>query len=63
MAQHGELMVTDGADGIDGAPGADGMSVYITYHNNPTDSPTCYTNRGMALAEAGILLRRRRPIG
>lgn len=33
-----ELMVTDGADGIDGAPGVDGMSVYITYHNNPTDS-------------------------
>jgi len=31
-------MVTDGADGIDGAPGVDGMSVYITYHNNPTDS-------------------------
>jgi len=56
-----ELMVTDGADGIDGAPGVDGMSVYITYHNNPTDSQPGYTNRGMALAEAGILLRRRRP--
>ena len=30
-----ELMVVDGSDGIDGANGKDGMSVYITYHDNP----------------------------
>lgn len=37
-----ELMVADGNDGIDGTQGADGLSVFITYNDDPdeVDPPT-----------------------
>lgn len=45
-----ELMVVDGSDGRDGAPGQDGengLSVFITYHDNPvTVVPSNPTNDG-----------------
>lgn len=34
-----ELMVLDGADGSAGADGTDGLSVFITYHDNPASTP------------------------
>lgn len=34
-----ELMVLDGSDGPAGADGADGLSVFITYHDNPPSRP------------------------
>lgn len=42
-----ELMVLDGSDGEDGANGEDGLSVFITYHDNPiTSTPANPTGNG-----------------
>lgn len=40
-------MVVDGSDGENGADGTDGLSVFITYHDNPiTSIPANPTGNG-----------------